>query len=88
VRYFVNREEFWSRIAQEIESPRDRPRFAVLSAGWRGRMACPPSRAACSRSSRGVVVAMLAFAGRVMARVSAPTIGLRADRRGRVGRGS
>jgi pimeloyl-ACP methyl ester carboxylesterase len=75
--YFANREEFWSRIAQELESPGARPssRFFPENGekGWRDRRR---DRVLTLVTWR--VVAMLAFALGVIARIFASDR-LRAD---------
>ena len=75
--YFTNREEFWSRIAQELESPgaRTNSRFFPESGeqGWRDRRR---DRVLTLVTWR--VVAMLAFAVGVVARIRAADR-LRAD---------
>jgi hypothetical protein len=75
--YFTNREEFWSRVAQELESPaaRSRSRFYPEHGeqGWRDRRR---DRVLTLVTWR--VVAMLAFAVGVIARIRAADR-LRAD---------
>lgn len=75
--YFTNREEFWSRIVQELESPGDRPRSRFYpergEAGWRDRRR---DRVLTLVTWR--VVAILAFAIGVIARIRASDR-LRAD---------
>ncbi len=66
--YFANREEFWSRIAQELESPGARPRSRFFpeqgEEGWRDRRR---DRVLTLVTWR--VVAMLAFVVGVIARI-------------------
>jgi len=66
--YFVNREEFWSRIAQELESPGARPRSRFFpergEEGWRARRR---DRVLTLVTWR--VVAILAFAAGVIVRI-------------------
>jgi hypothetical protein len=75
--YFTNREEFWSRIAQELESPGARPRSRFFpergEEGWRDRRR---DRVLTLVTWR--VVAILAFAVGVIGRVRASDR-LRAD---------
>ncbi|MDP9281586.1 MAG: hypothetical protein M3P38_05785 [Chloroflexota bacterium] len=66
--YFANREEFWSRVAQELESPGDRPRSRFFpehgEKGWRDRRRDRVLTLVAWR-----VVAILAFAVGVIARI-------------------